>query len=96
MDRIVLLKLIDTLANPAGRSQTAALLTERLAAEPLDAEVTLGLPADEAAERSWDLALSFSLSSDAALEPEGPLLRGLEERVLVKKAWSFRRFTPRA
>lgn len=90
IDRVVLLKLRDELATPAGR----AAIADELAARPEGLRAEIGLPADPASARSWDLALRFSFEHAAPLEtppPEAALVAALGDRLVLHKAWSFER-----
>ncbi|MDB4985253.1 MAG: hypothetical protein JWN04_431 [Myxococcaceae bacterium] len=94
IERIMLFKLHD----PATRSELARLTQSALSALPeLDA-LSVGLPADAAAERSWDLSVvigSASLTRLNALLASAPFVHYLEEtmkdRYVVLKAWNFER-----
>ncbi len=91
IERIVLLKLRDELAHSEGRSAVARELASMFEGD--SSAVRVGLPADEAAEKSWDLCVTFSFEPKdptSPVEPEAIALAALGDRVWVKKAWSFR------
>jgi hypothetical protein len=96
IDRIVILKLQPEHANPAGRAAIAQRCLEVL--RPLDGVlgVTVGVPADEASERSWDVSITVRVASMADLDAyrANPVHRRfvdewLSPRTDVKKAWNF-------
>jgi hypothetical protein len=94
VERIMLFKLTE----PSARQELAALVRASLYdLEGLE-ELSVGLPADPASEKSWDLSLILRFPSlaiqNAALE--GSPFKELMERKLlgrcaVIKAWSFER-----
>jgi hypothetical protein len=89
IERVMLLKLQEAWSNDAGRAEVAALAREALAAIPALRAASVGIPADEASRKSWDLALTLrfdDLEGAAALHaPPAALL----ERIALYKAWSF-------
>jgi stress responsive alpha/beta barrel protein len=96
IDRVVILKLHPEHANPAGRAAIAERCLEVL--RPLDGVlgVTVGVPADEASERSWDVSITVRFASMEDLEGyrANPVHRRfvddwLSPRTEVKKAWNF-------
>lgn len=94
IERIVLLKLREDLATPTGRRAIAEELSAELATNAGAWQAELGLPADPASERSWDLMLRFrreAIPDENVPGPEAALISALGERLLVHKAWSFER-----
>lgn len=94
--RIVLIKLKPEHASPAGRAALAADVRSALTGEPDVLGLHIELPADADAERSWDLALRFSLPSAEAFERLSARERYralfehvIPERAVVVKAWNF-------
>jgi hypothetical protein len=95
IDRIVLFKLRDDLSNPAGRVSIASELEAVVRAEHPMLSATIGLPADAASERSWDLAITLICEppSSTRAGAEDALIAALGDRLLLHKAWSFERWT---
>ena len=93
VDRFVFAKLVE--AEAAGRATLAATVRAALtAAIGADGEVTVGLPADASARR-WDLAIVVRVRDLAGWEvlaarpAVAALMRDLEARAEVVKAWTF-------
>lgn len=96
IDRVVLVKLKKDHANPAGRAAIARETLRVLPALPGVVSVTVGGPADAAAEASWDLNITVRCASadDFALYRAHPEHRKFADEYLapraeVRKAWSF-------
>ena len=94
--RIVLIKLKPEFAGPEGRSALAGNVRSVLAGEPGLTSLSVELPADAEAERSWDLALRLELASAEAYERlcareryKALFEHVIPERSVVVKAWSF-------
>ncbi len=92
IDRIMLFKLVDA----STRQEFVELLKRDLGQLPDLTVVTVGLPADEASAKSWDVScvLRFEHLRDleAALASQAfqTCLEGaLAPRCVVVKAWSF-------
>ena len=91
VDRILLFKLVDS----AARDEVAAVLTRELATLPSLVHIHVGLPADEASAKSWDVScvLRFATLTDLDAALAGATfqtcLSALAERCAVIKAWSF-------
>jgi len=91
--RIALLKLDTDHATPDARASAAASLRSVLARGGFDASV--GLPADDAAEKSWDVSLTVAFRTRAQLDAfdSAAFLRdssGLAAgAIAVIKGWSF-------
>ena len=94
VERIMLFKLSD----PSTRSEVAALTEAALSSIADIEELSVGVPADAASEKSWDLSIVMGVTNLSLL---GNLLESaafktyLEEtmkgRFEVVKAWSFER-----
>ncbi len=96
IDRIVLFKLRKEEATDEGRAAAAAETRAALAAVPGATEVRVGLPADEASTRSWDLSLLLRFESLAAMERylQEPGFRSYFEETMRPRAecvkyWAF-------
>jgi hypothetical protein len=94
IERIMLFKLHDPGSREEVAQQTLAALQDL---EQLE-ELTIGLPADAASERSWDLSIVLAVDNLALLHSvlEGPVFRAyleqtMKDRYVVLKAWSFER-----
>lgn len=94
IERIVLFKLKPTHASPESRARFASALAEALRGR-LDASV--GVPADAAAEKSWDLSIVVRLPTlelAQAFDPVGALSDAsgvpASDLVEVTKSWVFR------
>jgi hypothetical protein len=94
IERIILFKLND----PATREECAALTAAAL--DKIDAieELSVGLPADASAEKSWDLSLVIGVANLALLDQvlesaafTNYLDGAMKDRCAVIKAWSFER-----
>jgi hypothetical protein len=92
VERIILLKL----KQPDTRAQVAELCARTLATLPALAELSVGLPADEASTKSWDVSLILrfatldALSAALASATFSDFSAGaLTEHAQVIKAWSF-------
>jgi hypothetical protein len=94
IERIILFKLND----PTTREECAALTAAAL--DKIDAieELSVGLPADANAEKSWDLSLVIGVANLALLNTVlesaafTAYLDGvMKDRCAVIKAWSFER-----
>ncbi len=96
IDRIVLFKLKDAHANAAGRAAIADESRAALCAVPGAVQVRVGVPADEASTRSWDLSVLLRFEDLAAMEAylQQPGFRAYFEdtmgpRTEVVKYWCF-------
>jgi hypothetical protein len=96
IERIVLFKLKGEHANDAERRRVAEHSREVLAAIPGVESVSVGVPADPSAEKSWDLSLVVRFASLDAVEPYRvhPAHRRyvdeyMRPRMEVVKAWNF-------
>lgn len=94
--RFVLVKLNDDYANDAGRAEVVASARAALASVPGVTRVRAGAPADDAAQKSWDVAIVIELDSMdsypayAADESHLAWIREfLGPRAACKKAWNF-------
>jgi hypothetical protein len=94
VERILLFKLKD----PQTRDEVASLTLRALSAVRTLEELSVGLPADEAAEKSWDLSVVMGFATqedlDGALESSffhSYIQRDMEGRYEVLKAWNFKR-----
>jgi hypothetical protein len=94
VERIMLFKLHD----PEQRGELAKLARDTLIDLEGIEEISVGLPADPASAKSWDMSLVLAFASEAA---QNVVLGGaafrelieqrLGERVQVLKGWSFER-----
>ena len=94
IERIILFKLKDQSA----RDALAAESLELLAKLPDIDELSVGVPADEAAAKSWDLSVVVGFANAALLTKflesaafEAYLEGVMREHIEVVKAWSFER-----
>jgi hypothetical protein len=93
VERIMLLKLNDASERDALAKQVRASLVNMAGVE----DVSVGLPADAASAKSWDVSVVMLFASEAAtsitLESEGyqAFKQELESKVQVIKAWNFER-----
>lgn len=93
IDRIFLAKLSDS----STAASVAADLRGSLGSVEGASEVQVGLPADHASARSWDVSLIFSCETAEQLgallvgETFGRAFAQLEQASEVVKAWSFER-----
>lgn len=96
IERIVLFKLKSSLANEVGRREVVAATKESLRALDGLETFTVGVPADGAAEKSWDVSLVLRFRDHAALEAfqRDPAHRAYMDEVIgskteVVKSWNF-------
>ena len=96
IERIVLLKLVDTLCNTADRSSVAADSQVALEAVPGVQSCEVSIAGDPKTELSWDVCLKvrFATLADYDGYAEHPLHRAyldgyLPSRTTFKKAWNF-------
>lgn len=94
VERILLFKLKDA----STRDEVASLTLRALSGLRTLEELSVGVPADEASAKSWDLSvvMGFATLDDltAALESSffhSYMQRDMEGRYEVVKAWSFAR-----
>ena len=94
VERIMLFKLND----PATRDDVAQVTLRSLAKLPDLEELSVGVPADAASEKSWDLSVVLGVANLALLNSvleSRPYLSYLEDtmqgRFEVMKAWTFER-----
>lgn len=94
VERIILFKLED----PATRHEVAALSVAALQDLPEVEELSVGVPADAASEKSWDVSIVIGAHSLALLSNllEGEAFKHYLEQTMkgryqVVKAWSFER-----
>ena len=94
IERIILFKLED----PSTRHEVAARSVAALQDLPEVEELSVGVPADAASEKSWDLSIVIGVHSLALLGNllEGEAFKGYLEQTMkgryqVLKAWSFER-----
>jgi hypothetical protein len=97
IERIVLFKLKPEHANPQSRKEVAAHSRKVLATVPGVESVSVGVPADADAEKSWDLSVIVRFASLEAVEPyrDHPVHRQyvdeyMTPRMEVRKSWNFR------
>ncbi len=96
IERIVLFKLKDEYCNDAARAEFAARTQRDLGAIENVRSVTVGLPADDASEASWDISIlvQFDSMEDVEQYIADPAHRAYVEgyampRIEVRKAWNF-------
>lgn len=96
IERIVLFKLKDAHANDAARREVAAHSRDALEKVPGVRGVSVGVPADEASAKSWDLSIvvRFDAMDDVAPYLAHPDHRRyvdeyMRPRMEVVKAWNF-------
>lgn len=96
VQRIVLVKLTEKYASDEERRRVAAHTRDVLVMLPGVEGLSVGVPADEAAEASWDLSITLTFASVAAVETYRvhPAHREyvdeyLKPRMEVIKAWNF-------
>ena len=93
VERIMLFKLVDS----STRDEAAAITLKALAGLRKLEELSVGVPADEASAKSWDVSvvMGFASEDELAGSLESPAFRGfmqtMEARYEVVKAWSFAR-----
>jgi hypothetical protein len=96
VERIVLFKLKDQYCNAASRTEFAERTRTDLGALDDVRAVTVGIPADEASEASWDISivLQFDSMEDVERYIVDPAHRAYVDnyatpRLEVRKAWNF-------
>ncbi|MDH3654881.1 MAG: Dabb family protein [Myxococcales bacterium] len=96
IDRIVLFKLKDEYCNDAARAAFAERTRRDLSALERVRSVTVGVPADEASEASWDISIvvRFDSMEDVQQYIVDPAHRAYVDgyampRIEVRKAWNF-------
>ena len=96
IERIVLFKLTDEWATDQRRREVAAHSREVLAKVPGVRSLSVGVPADEPSERSWDLSivLRFDSRDDIDSYRVHPHHRAyvdeyMKPKMEVVKAWNF-------
>lgn len=96
IQRIVIVKLIDAESTPEGRQRMAAGLRAALGSIPGLRGLFVGVPADEASARSWDVSVVAHLDTVADVERfhthpahEAFAAAHLRPHAAVVKAWSF-------
>jgi len=96
IERYVFIKLNADHATDAGRAAVAAHSREIFPTIPGVVGVRVGVPADEAALRSWDISIAVQFASTDDVEPyrQHPIHLAyvneyLAARKEVLKAWSF-------
>ena len=94
IERIILFKLKD----PSERDALATESLELLAKLPDIDELSVGVPADAASEKSWDLSVVIGFANTALLTKvlestqfEAYFEGVMKDRIEVVKAWSFER-----
>jgi len=97
IERIVLFKLKDQYSNEASRSEFAERTRADLGALKNVQAVSVGIPADEASEASWDISIvvRFETMDDLDRYIHDPDHRAYVDdftapRIQVRKAWNFR------
>ena len=97
IQRIIMVKLKDEWATPAGRAEVAAHSRAVMGGLKTILGVDVGTPADDAATRSWDLSLVVRLASAADLpgyisEPahKAYVEDYLSPKAIVKKVWNMK------
>lgn len=96
VERIVLFKLKDEYSNAASRAEFAQRTRADLSVLDGVRAVTVGVPADEASEASWDISivLEFDSMDDVERYIVDPSHRAYVDhyatpRIQVRKAWNF-------
>ena len=96
IERIVLFKLKDEYGNDAARAEFAERTRGDLKALPNIRALTVGVPADEASETSWDISIVLQFDSMDHVQQYivDPAHRAYVDnyatpRVEVRKAWNF-------
>ncbi|MGD8317009.1 MAG: Dabb family protein [Myxococcales bacterium] len=96
IERIVLFKLKDEYGNDASRAEFAERTRADLGALKSVRDVSVGIPADEASEASWDISIvvRFDSMDDVQRYIDDPLHRAYVDdyaapRIQVRKAWNF-------
>ena len=95
--RIVLFKLKDEYCTDEARAEIAAYTRSTLEAIAGVQALSVGVPADDASEKSWDLSiiLEFGSIEDVTAYRNDPAHRAyvdeyMRPRMEVVKAWNFR------
>jgi hypothetical protein len=96
IERIVLFKLKDEYCNDAARDEFAERTRADLSALPQVRSVSVGVPADEASQASWDISIVVRFESMEHVEQYivDPAHRAYVDRyamprIEVRKAWNF-------
>ena len=96
IQRIVLFKLKEEYCNDAARAEFAERTRTDLSALPQVRSVTVGVPADEASEASWDISIvvRFDSMQDVQQYIADPAHRAYVDnyatpQIEVRKAWNF-------
>ena len=96
IERIVLFKLKEEYCNDAARAEFAERTRTDLSALPQVRSVTVGVPADEASEASWDISIvvRFDSMQDVQQYIVDPAHRTYVDhyaapQIEVRKAWNF-------
>ena len=96
IQRIVLFKLKNEYSNDAARAEFVERTRKDLGALSQVRSVTVGAPADEASEASWDIAITvcFDSMEDVKAYIPDPAHRAYVDgyampRIEVRKAWNF-------
>jgi hypothetical protein len=96
IERIVLFKLKEEYCNDAARAEFAERTRTDLSALPQVRSVTVGVPADEASEASWDISIvvRFDSMQDVEQYIVDPAHRAYVDtyaapQIEVRKAWNF-------
>ena len=96
IQRIVLFKLKDPYCNDAARAEFVAQTRKDLSALKQVRSVSVGTPADETSEASWDIAIfvQFDNMEDVEAYVVDPDHRAYVDgyampRIEVRKAWNF-------
>lgn len=97
IERIVLFKLKGEYCNDRARAEIAERTRRDLGALKNVRSISVGVPADEPAEKSWDLSIVVRLDTleDVAAYIADPEHRAyvddyMHERIELIKAWNFR------
>jgi hypothetical protein len=96
IERIVLFKLKDEYCNDAARAEFAERTRADLSALPQVLSVSVGVPADQASQGSWDISIVVRFESMEHVEQYivDPAHRAYVDRyamprIEVRKAWNF-------
>ena len=96
IERIVLFKLKDEYCNDAARDEFAERTRADLSALPQVRSVSVGVPADEASQASWDISIVVRFESMEHVEQYivDPAHRAYVDRyamprIEVRQAWNF-------
>jgi len=97
IERVVLYKLKNEYCNDASRAEIAKRTRAALATLPSVRSVSVGVPADEASNASWDISIvvRFDTMEDLQKYMVDPAHRAYVDqyaspRIEVRKAWNFR------